>query len=139
MSGVHIIPTGLVTSQTFQIPIKFNQSILHISLYYSDIHNLPLNPSKPYLPSLNLRRVFGKNKTFTAVTFRGLSQHTRDTSKSRAVEKSTTVLFSVVSFLHVAIKKVEVSIFFYTSQPCRKTRRIKKFVASQRIGSISSK
>lgn len=120
MSGVHIIPTGLVTSQTFQIPIKFNHSILHISLYYSDIHNLPLNPSKPYLPSLNLRRVFGKNKTFTAVTFRGLSQHTRDTSKSRAVEKSTTVLFSVVSFLHVAIKKVEVSIFFIPVNPAER-------------------
>lgn len=96
---------------------------LHISLYYSDICNLPLNPSKPYLPSLNLRRVFEKNKTFTAVTFRGLSQHTRDTSKSQAVENSTTV----VNCLDVAIKKVEVSIFFIPVNPAERPDKLRSF------------
>jgi len=62
------------------------------------------------LPSLNPWRVFGKkNKTFTAVTFRGLSQQARDTSKSQAVKESATV----VSFPDVAIKKVKVSTFSY--------------------------
>lgn len=61
--------------------------------------------------SLNLWRVFGKNKTFTAVTFRGLSQHASDTSKSQAVKEST----AVVSCLDVAMKKVKVSTFLYQS------------------------
>lgn len=72
-------------------------------------YNLLFNQSKTYLPSLNLWIVFGWNKTFTAVTFTGLSQHTRDTSKSQAVKETP----AVVRCSDVAIKKVKVSTFVY--------------------------
>lgn len=65
---------------------------------------------QPYLPFLFLgRRVFGKNKTFKTMTFRGLSQQARDTSKSHAVKESTTV----VSCPDAAIKRVKVCTFFF--------------------------